>query len=62
MSKVDQIQAQLEKLSPAELKQVRDWLDDFAEDRLEFTPEFEEAIRQSERQVAAGTRPRVRQP
>ncbi len=31
-------------------------------DRLEFTPEFEEAIRQSEREMAAGTRPRVRQP
>jgi hypothetical protein len=62
MSNVDQIQAELERLSPAELKQVRDWLDEFAEDRLEFTPEFEEAIRQSKRQMAAGTRPRVRQP
>jgi hypothetical protein len=62
MSKVDQIQAQLEKLSPAELKQVRDWLEEFAEDRLEFTPEFEKAIRQSEREMAAGTQPRLRQP
>jgi hypothetical protein len=62
MSKVDKIQAQLERLSPAESKQVRDWLDDFAEDRLEFAPEFEEAIRQSEREMAGGTQPRVRQP
>ena len=62
MSKVDQIEAELEKLSPAELKQVRDWLDDFAEDRLEFTPDFEAAVQQSEREMAAGMRPRVRQP
>ena len=62
MSKVDQIQAELEKLSPAELKQVRDWLEDFAEDRLEFKPEFEDAIRQSEREMAAGAQPRMRQP
>lgn len=62
MSKVGQIQAELEKLSPAELKQVRDWLDDFAEDRLQFTPEFEAAIRQSEGEMAARTRPRTRQP
>jgi hypothetical protein len=61
MSKVDQIQAELEKLSPAELKRVRDWLDDFAEDRLEFRSEFEEAIRQSEREMAAGMQPRTRQ-
>ena len=31
MSKVDQIQAELEKLSPAELEQVRDWLEDLTE-------------------------------
>jgi len=37
-------------------------LDDFAEDRLEFTPEFEEAIQQSDREMATGARPRVRQP
>jgi hypothetical protein len=62
MSKVEQIEAELEKLSPVELKQVRDWLDDFAEDRLEFTPEFEAAIKQSEQEMAAGKKPRVRQP
>ncbi len=62
MSKVDQIEAKLEKLSPAELQQVRDWLDDFAEDRLELTPEFEATIQQSEREMAAGLQPRVRQP
>jgi hypothetical protein len=48
---MDQIEAELEKLSPAELKQVRDWLDDFVEDRLEFTPAFEAAVQQSEREM-----------
>ena len=62
MSRVEQIEADLEKLSPAELKQVRDWLDDFVEDRLKFTPEFEAAIEGSEREMSAGTRPRVRKP
>ncbi len=62
MSKVEQIQAELEALSPADLKRVRDWLEDFVEDRLEFREDFEGAIQESERQMAAGLRPRVRKP
>jgi len=62
MSKVEQIEAELRNLSPADLKRVRDWLDDFAEDRLEFREDFEAAIRESEREIAAGLRPRVGKP
>jgi hypothetical protein len=62
MSKVEQIEAELQRLSPAELKRVRDWLDDFVEDRLEFREDFEAAIQESEREMAAGLRPRVRKP
>jgi hypothetical protein len=62
MSKVEQIEAELQSLSPVELKRVRDWLDDFVEDRLKFTPEFEETMKESEQEMAAGLRPRVRQP
>ena len=62
MSKVEQIEADLQSLSPAELKRVRDWLDDFVEDRLEFREDFETAIQESEREMAAGLRPRVRKP
>jgi hypothetical protein len=62
MSKVDQVEAELGKLSQAELRQVRDWLDDMIEDNLEFTPEFESAIHQSEREMAKDIRPRTRQP
>ena len=62
MSEVEQIEAELQSLSPAELKRVRDWLDDFVEDRLEFREDFEAAIQESEREMAAGLRPRVRKP
>jgi hypothetical protein len=62
MSKVEQIEAELEKLSPAELKRVRDWLDDFVEDRMEFTAEFEATLQQSEQEMALGLKPRVRKP
>ena len=62
MSKVAQIEAELETLSQTELREVRDRLDDLIEDELEFTPEFEAAIRKSEREMAAGLRPRTRKP
>ncbi len=62
MNKVEQIEAELQTLSPAELKRVRDWLDDFVEDRLEFKEDVEAAIQQSEREMAAGLRPRIRKP
>jgi hypothetical protein len=53
-------EAELQSLLPAELKRVRDWLDDFVEDRLEFREDFVAAIQESEREMAAGLRPRVR--
>ena len=62
MSKVAQVEAELEKLSQAELRQVREWLDDVIEDDLEFTPEFEAGIKQSEREMAKELHPRTRQP
>jgi len=49
MSKVAQVEAELEKLSQTELRRVRDRLDDVIEDDLEFTPEFEASLQQSER-------------
>jgi len=41
MSKVERVESELRKLSQAELRQVREWLDNIIEDELEFTPEFE---------------------
>jgi hypothetical protein len=50
MSKIEQMEAELRKLSQAELRQIRAWLDDIFEDEREFTPEFERAIQQSKRE------------
>ena len=62
MSKVEQVESELRKLSQDELRQIREWLDDIIEDELEFTPEFENSIQQSERDMAAGKAARVREP
>jgi len=62
VSKVEQMEAELRKLSQAELRQIRAWLDDLIEDELEFTPEFERSILQSERDMAEGKSARVREP
>jgi hypothetical protein len=62
MSKVEQMEAELSRLSQAELRQIRDWLDNLIEDELEFTPEFEHSIQQAERDLAEGRNARVREP
>ena len=62
MSKVEQIEAELGKLSQSELCQIRNWLDDVLEDGLEFKPEFEAAIQKSESEMAKGISSRVREP
>jgi hypothetical protein len=62
VSKVEQMESELRKLSQAELRQIREWLDDIIEDELEFTPEFEHSIQQAERDMAAGKAARVREP
>ena len=54
VSKVEQMEAELRKLSQAELCQIREWLDDMIEDQLPFTPEFERSIQQAERDMADG--------
>ena len=50
MSKVEQMEAELRKLSQTELRQIREWLDDMIEDQAPFTPEFEHSIQQAEPQ------------
>ena len=56
------MESELRKLSQAELRQIREWLDDLIEDELEFTPEFESSIEHSERDMVAGKVARVRRP
>jgi t-SNARE complex subunit (syntaxin) len=62
MSKVQAIEAELQQLTAHEIREVRDWLDNFMEDQLQFTDEFEADIQQSERDMAAGVSARTRQP
>ena len=62
MSKVEQMEAELSKLSQAELCQIREWLDHLIEDELQFTPEFERAVEQAEHDMAGGKSARVREP
>ena len=61
MSAVQRIEAELQKLSHEEMLEVRDWLEDFLEDQLPFTDEFEAKIRQSEADMAANKPSRTRQ-
>jgi hypothetical protein len=62
MSKVQQIEAAIEQLTPEELREVHEWLENFLEDRLEMTDEFKSGIEESKKLFAAGLKPRVRQP
>ena len=62
MSKVQEIAAAIEQLSPEELRAVHKWLEDFLEDQLEFTDEAKAAINEAERELAQGIRSRTRQP
>jgi hypothetical protein len=61
VSKVEQIEAELHQLSQAELARLRILLDDLLEDDLEFTPEFQSTLEQSEQEKSKGIRPRTRQ-
>lgn len=59
MSTVQEIQSAISRLTPAEMRQVRDWLERHMEDKLEMTPAFQAGIECSEREMADGIRPRI---
>jgi len=59
VTKIEQVESELRKLSQAELRQIRAWLDDSVENELEFSDEFEDSIQRSERDMAAGKAARV---
>ena len=56
------MEAELRKLSQAELRQIREWLDDLIEDDLQFTPDFERSIQRAENDRDEGKTARVREP
>jgi hypothetical protein len=54
VSTVKEIQAAIPKLSRDEVEQVRQWIDDYLEDRLELTDDVRAKLDQSRREIAAG--------
>lgn len=54
MSTVREIQAAIPKLSRAEIEQIREWIDDYLEDRLELSDEIKTKLDQSRADIAAG--------
>jgi len=60
MSTVQEIENAISRLSPEEMRLVRDWLENQLEDKLHLTDEFKGRIESSERQMAAGQRSRTR--
>ena len=54
MSTVKEIEAAIPKLSRAEIEEIRDWIDDYLEDRFELTDEVKAKLDQSHCEVANG--------
>jgi hypothetical protein len=54
MSSVQEIQAAIPKLSRAEIEQIREWIEDYLEDRLELSDEVKAKLDQSRADIAAG--------
>lgn len=59
MSTVKEIESAIQKLSPNEVKELLEWIQDHLEDKLEMTDEFRASIERGKQDIAAG-RTRVR--
>jgi hypothetical protein len=62
---LEEIKVNIRQLSTAEIVELRDWLEDVAddaEDRLELADEFKAKIEQGERDHLAGRISRIRKP
>jgi len=53
MSTVKDIQAAIPNLSREEIEQIREWIDDYLEGRLELTDKVKAKLEQSRRELAA---------
>ena len=61
MSKLEQVEDQVKRLSAAEQEALRDWLENLLEDRLELKDEFKAEIEAGMKDVADG-RYRIHRP
>jgi hypothetical protein len=56
MSTVQEIESAIKRLNQAEMREIREWLDNMLEDELEFKEEFEARIKTSEQEMQQGKR------
>ena len=61
MATLQEIENEVKQLTKAEQEVLRDWLENFLEDELEFTDEFKAKIERGEQDIRQG-RVRVRKP
>ena len=61
MSTVKEIEAAITTLTRAEIEEIRDWIDDYLEAKLELTDEVKARLDQSRAEIAEG-RYTTRQP
>jgi len=61
MSKLEQVEDQVKRLSVAEQEALRDWLENLLEDRLELKDEFKAEIEAGKKDIAEG-RYRIHRP
>ena len=54
MTTVKDIEAVIPRLTRAEVEELRAWIDDFLEDRMELKDEVKAKLDQSRREIAAG--------
>ncbi len=54
MSTVQEIEAAIPRLSPAELEELRAWFEDYLEARLKLTNEVKTKLDESHWEIAAG--------
>jgi uncharacterized protein YdcH (DUF465 family) len=54
MSKLEQVEEQVKRLSTAEQEALRDWLENLLEDRLELKDEFKAEIEAGKKDIAEG--------
>jgi hypothetical protein len=61
MKTLEQIEAEVRQLSPKDQEQLRDWLENLLEDRMELKDEFKAEIEAGKKDIAEG-RYRIRKP
>ena len=54
MSTVKEIESAIQKLPPADVKELLDWIQDYLEDELEMTDDFKASIQRGKDDLTAG--------